>query len=289
MEFNDSKVQAALIAAGVSVFILVLKGITRPLWERYFHSYKLESDYKFEQKKQVREAISKHKIVLLNAAESLNHRMWNFSENALEGWHRADNFPLYEKYYLVSFCYRFLLFFAICREIEKETIFLDSTVSTNTDLTLLKYIKLFPQLFCDVSIFDGVEYDKSSDTDHFYRDDFNAMLKKISPSGELLDFEEFKALNLQKDFSKIISYLSGISVQRDCIRWQSLSSFHFVLMAFLNEYGYDFQVTSEKQFKDLSNNLPSNTITQNVEKFVKRSGLGKNKQLKSAIMCLKRV
>ncbi|MGU3815398.1 hypothetical protein [Vibrio diabolicus] len=289
MNFSDPKIQAALIAAVVSVFVLILKGISRPIWERYFHTYKLESDYRFEQKKQVREAISKHKIALLNAAESLNHRMWNFSENAPEGWHRVDSSPIAQKYYLISFCYRFLLFFAICRDIEKETVYLDSTVSTDTDLTFLKYIKLFPQLFCDASIFKGLDYDKSSDTDHFYRDDFNAMLKKLYSNEQLLDFDEFKKLNLDNDFAKIIEYLSGVSVQRDCMRWQALNSFHYVLMAFINEYGYDFQVTSPKQFKKLAADLPTNILANNVDKFVRRSGLGKSKQLKGALTSLKRV
>lgn len=289
MNFSDPKIQAALIAAAVSVFVLILKGISRPLWERYFHTYKLEGDYRFEQKKQVREAISKHKIALLNAAESLNHRMWNFSENIPEGWHKVDNSPVEEKYYLISFCYRFLLFFTICRDIERETLYLDSTVSTDTDLTFLKYIKLFPQLFCDVSIFKGFEYDKSLDSDHFYRDDFNAMLKKMYSNEKLLDFDEFKKLDLDNDFAKIIEYFSGVSSQRDCMRWQALNSFHFVLMAFINEYGYNFQVTSAKQFKKLTDDLPTNIITQNVDNFVKRSGLGKSKQLKAALNSLKRV
>lgn len=106
---------------------------------------------------------------------------------------------------------------------------------------------------------------------------------------QLLDFDEFKKLNLHKDFAKIIEYLSGVSVQRDCMRWQTLNSFHFVLMAFINEYGYDFQVTSTKQFKGLTDDLPTNTMTQNIDKFVKRSGLGKSKQLKAALNSLKRV
>jgi NAD-dependent SIR2 family protein deacetylase len=115
------------------------------------------------------------------------------------------------------------------------------------------------------------------------------MLKKINSNTQLLDFNEFKKLDFDNDFPKIIKYFSGVSLQRDCMRWQALNSFHFVLMAFINEYGYDFQVTSTKQFKKLTDDLPTNIITQNVDTFVKRSGLEKSKQLKAALNCLKRV
>lgn len=288
MDFNDVRVQAALIAAFVTVFILILKGLSKPFWEKHFHNFKLESDYNFEQRKKVKEAIFKHKVVLLNAAESLNYRMWNFSDNAPEGWHRLDDdSKLSEKYYLLSFCYRFLLFFSICREIEKEMVYLDSTVSTTIDLNFIKYIKLFPQLFCDVAIFKGIEYDNSADNDHFYSDDFKTELKKMKIEDRLLEFEEFKALSLKNDFEKIIKYFSGVSSNRDCVRWQVLNSFHFLLIAFLNDYGYDFQVTSKKQLNALANKLPSNSISQNLKGLIKRSGLIKNKNIEMVIKELK--
>ncbi|QSB41860.1 hypothetical protein JTY93_11205 [Pseudomonas hygromyciniae] len=78
MEFTDPKVQSALIAAAVTIATLLLRAITKPIWERNFHKFKLESDYTYDQRKKVKEAISKHKVPLLNSAESLNHRLWNF-------------------------------------------------------------------------------------------------------------------------------------------------------------------------------------------------------------------
>jgi hypothetical protein len=290
MNFTEPKIQAALVAAVVTISVLILKGISKPIWEKYFHTFKLESDYNFEQKKKVKEAISLHKVALLNAAESLNHRMWNFSKNAGEGWHRLDDdYEISDKYYLQSFCYRFLLFFSICREIEKEMVYLDSTVSTSTDLTFIKYIKLFPQLLCDVSIFKGIEYDKSKDTDHFYSDDFKALLKKMNSDKKLLEFEEFKSLNLESDFGKVVQYFSGISFEKNCLRWQVLNSFHFILMAFVNDFGYDFQVTNKKQLNELAEDLPINSISKNLESFIKRSRLDKNKNIKMAMKALKRV
>src|SRR5476649_2754630 len=124
MEFTDPKIQSALIAAAVAILTLLLRALTKPIWERSFHKFKLDSDYKYDQRKKVREAISKYKVPLLNAAESLNHRLWNFSKNASEAWHiRKDEENISDKYYLLSFCYRFLLFFSLCRKVDLELVY----------------------------------------------------------------------------------------------------------------------------------------------------------------------
>jgi len=116
----DPKITAAIIAAFVSIFTLLITSLIKPFWEKHFHKFKLKSVHDFEQRKQIKEAISKNKTMLLNSAESLNHRLWNFSKNSDKKWHSFnENDNLEDKYYLVSFCYRFLAFFAWCRIIEK--------------------------------------------------------------------------------------------------------------------------------------------------------------------------
>ncbi|KAB0509269.1 hypothetical protein [Pseudomonas moorei] len=169
MSLTDPNVQSALIAASTTLTVLFLRALAKPVWERSFHKFKLESDYRYDQRKRVREAISKYKVPLLNSAEYLNHRLWNFSKNAPEAWHvKSADEQIKDKYYLQSFCYRFLLFFAICRKVDLELVFLDSTVSTKEDLELLKYLKCFPHFFCDAGIFEGLNYDHSKPTDHFF-------------------------------------------------------------------------------------------------------------------------
>lgn len=60
MNITDPNVQSALIAAIVTIITLVLRAFAKPLWERSFHRFKLESEYKYDQRKKVRDAISKH-------------------------------------------------------------------------------------------------------------------------------------------------------------------------------------------------------------------------------------
>ena len=290
IEFSDPEVQSALIAAAVTLFVLVLQAFTKPLWERHFHRFKLESEYKNDQRKKVRGAISKHKVPLLNAAEYLNHRLWNFSENAHLGWHVANSGVVArDQYYLQSFCYRFLLFFAICSKVDLDLVFLDSTESTSKDLEFLKYLRLFQQFFCDAGIFKGLNYDDSKDTDHFFGDDFRGIISKIEGSDGFISFSEFKARINEEDFQRIVGYISGVSIDRSCKRWYVLNGLHFALMSFLNDYGYDFQKTAQPKISKLAKGLPKNLLINNVERFAGRISLGKNKSVREVIKAMSEV
>ena len=292
MNITDPNVQSALIAAIVTIITLVLRAFAKPLWERSFHRFKLESEYKYDQRKKVRDAISKHKVPLLNAAEYLNHRLLNFSKNADKGWHTKGCDENYvDKYYLLSFSYRFLLFFAICRKVDLELVFLDSSESTKKDLEMLKYLKFFPQFFCDAGIFNGRGYDQSKATDHFFGDDFRELVNKLSLGGDdkLISFSEFKDGRYKEDFESIVNYFSGISVDHSCNRWHALSGFHFALISFLNDYGYDFQKVSNYNLSDLANSLPKNLLLDNIKNFSIRVSLGKNKNIRKAISAMSAV
>ncbi|WP_282354624.1 hypothetical protein [Pseudomonas sp. PS01303] len=287
MELTDPKVQSALIAAAVTIATLILRAITSSIWERYFHKFKLESDYKYDQRKKVREAISKYKVPLLNSAESLNHRLWNFSKNAPEAWHiQRDGEHISDKYYLLSFCYRFLLFFSLCRKIDLELVYLDSTVSTEKDLDFLKYLKLFPQIFSDTEIFKGTGYNQSVATDHFFSDEFREFVREMSSDDKILSYSEFKKKIEEKEFIHLITYFSGVSVDYSCLRWQVLNSFHIILMAFLNDYGYDFQKTSKEKISGLAKSLPPNNLIKNAYIFIERACLNNNKEVRNAMSAL---
>lgn len=290
MELTDPKIQSTLISAAVTIATLLLSAITKPIWERHFYKFKLESDYKYDQRKKVREAISKYKVPLLNSAELLNHRLWNFSRNAPEAWHTLrEGERISEKYYLSSFCYRFLIFFSLCRKIDLELIYLDSTVSTKKDLYFLKYLKLFPQIFSDTEMFKGTDYDHSAATDHFFGDDFRELVSKISNGEKLLSYSEFREKVEEKEFTRLITYFSGISENHSCRRWQALNSFHFILMAFLNDYGYDFQKTSKQKMSDLAKSVPPNSLVKNIDAFIERACLNKNKEVRNAMSALSNV
>lgn len=53
MSLTDPGVQSALIAAVVTLTVLVLRALAKPIWERNFHRFKLESDYRYDQRKKL--------------------------------------------------------------------------------------------------------------------------------------------------------------------------------------------------------------------------------------------
>ena len=161
MNWEDPKIQAAVISAIISVITVLLSFFLKSIYERHFHIFKLESEHEYEQRKKIKEVIAKHKTQLLDSAESLNHRLWNFSEKHNKNWHTVKNLKLlHEHYYLASFTYRMLAFFAWMRKVEREMVFLDGTVATKQDLNFVKYLKIFPQLLCDVTLFEGLDYNR---------------------------------------------------------------------------------------------------------------------------------
>lgn len=284
----DPKVIAALVSAVVTISIFIVSSIVKSIWDKHFHNFKLKADHKYEQRKKIKEAISKHKVRLIDASESLNHRLWNFSDNCGKNWHKLrDGKAINELYYLESFSYRFLSFFAWCRKIEKEMIYLDSTISDSEDLELIKYLKIFPQMFCDTALFDGHGYDASHAKDHFFKDDFLYMVDSLITKEGVVTYSEFKRKSDGAEYTKIINYLDGVSGEKACLKWYSLNLFHFVLMAFLNKFGYDFQWTSKDKLKSLSGKIPKNILAVNLPGILERNHLDKTSEIKSVINVLK--
>ena len=118
--------QAAIIAALTALLTTMLSFVTKSWIEKRIHLNKLESEYRYEQQKNLKAILSKNKMRLLNAGESLNHRLWNNIENHSENWLSSRG------NYYYSFVYRFVSFFAYIRQIEKELIYIDSTFAGKT-------------------------------------------------------------------------------------------------------------------------------------------------------------
>lgn len=224
------------------------------------HIEKLDKTHKHEQRKKIKEIISKNKVNIIDAAESLNNRMWNFGDNHSEGWHIKNDKKIDDQYYLYSFAYRLLSFFSWCGKVEKEMIYLDSTIAEEKDLDFVKFLKLFPQLMCDASLFKDLEYDYSHDTDHFYKNNFQSSINQISREYGVITFEEFKSKIEKNEINvdKVINFLSGINPNEQRLRWFRLESMHFVLLMFINSFGYDFQHTNVEKIRTLLNKHKDN-------------------------------
>ncbi|MFQ6257685.1 hypothetical protein ACLMPK_18385 [Yersinia enterocolitica] len=283
---SNPPVVAALVSASVTILLFLIKGLCTPFWNKHFHVYKIKVEHNYEQRKKIKEAISKYKMPLLDSAESLNHRLWNFSGNCAKGWHNFKNNELLsEKYYLQNFCYRFLAFYAWCLKFERELIYLDVTLSDKDDLYFVKYMKVMKNIFCDASMLNDTGYNNEHAVDHFFKDDLTSMVEGMFTSTGVITFSEFKLKN-KVDYAQVCKYISTIMQDKSCNKWHLINCFHFILMAFLSKYGYDYQRTGLFKLYKLRCREPQNKLIVNFNLLICNAKLNKCKEIKKAIAIL---
>jgi hypothetical protein len=285
------QVVAAIVAAITSIATLLISSLFKAFYEKHFHLFKLEAEHRYEQRKKIKEILSKNKIQLLNCAESLNHRLWNFSENYKENWHKLDggfkNISRY--YYFSSFVYRMVVFFSWIRKIEREMVYLDTTVSTKEDLDFIKYLRLLPQVFCDLYLFEGFDYDKNYASDHFFKNDFELMADCLIKENEICDFAKFEKSCSKHlpNLKSMCQFLDGISPDENRLRWDRLQVFHICLMAFINAFGYDFQYTSKDKIKRIVSSPRKSRLMNNFMGLLERDKINRQKEIKKIIKAIR--
>lgn len=291
---DDIKITVALISGAVSIVTVLFSFLLKAWFERHFVIFKLEAEHQYEQKKQIKGVIAKNKTSLLDAAESLNHRLWNFSANYTRNWHILDDDykKLPDYYYLASFVYRILHFFAWVRRIETQMVYIDATVASPNDITFIKFLRVINQSMCDTVLFDGLEYNEFYATDHFFRNDFNYMCECFWNDEDIVSYAEFKngKNSCLIEAEPMALFLNGMNPEESRYRWDRLQVLHYLLIMFLNVYGYDFQQSNQEKIDELlsRSTRPNKTIT-NLERILSDVSLTKNQEVKNTLKILKKL
>ncbi|OPY64651.1 MAG: hypothetical protein A4E62_02817 [Syntrophorhabdus sp. PtaU1.Bin002] len=282
-----------LISAGVSIVTVLLSFLLKAWFERYFLIFKLEAEHRYEQKKKIKEVIAKNKTSLLDAAESLNHRLWNFSKNYEKGWHKLSGKLVPDShYYLASFAYRILSFYAWVRRVEIQMVYLDATVASRDDLNFLKFLRLFEQTMCDTVLFEGLKYNSFYSRDHFFKNNFVHMCECFWKNDEIMSYADFKSntAGCLEEAEPMVDFLSGMNPEESRLRWDRLQALHYVLLMFLNSYGYEFQRTSIDKIKSLLDSAPrQNKTIRNMESMIEEMSLGKHSEVKRVLETLQKL
>ncbi len=241
----ETAIVTASIAAGTSLAtILVIK----PWVDRKIHIFQLRQNFKAEQIKKIKNVFAEHKNKLLKAGEKLNNRLKNFAKNHQENWHSVSGNYTVDTHYLDTTVYHFLSFFANIQLIEKQLIHLDTTISDKSDLRTIKFFRLFHDVMCDVDLFEKFQLA----TDHFFSTPFENFSNNLIENNEVINLDKFmdnKPLILDK-IKPIYAFIDGMSPSENRLRLERLKIFHLSLIAFMNEFGYDYQKnTTEKNFR----------------------------------------
>jgi hypothetical protein len=276
----DIKLQVIIISSLTSILIFFLGWIIRIIYERTSLNYKLRKEYHFEQKKKLKEEIAKNKMHLLNAGEELNHRLWNFSQNVGENWHSKTKEEIFnsEQYYIKSFVYRFLKFLHWVIETEKDTISFDTIVANKKDILFLKYVKTFKDIFTDADLLKDLGYNKTHNTNHFFKNDLKTYTKLVTINGEVIDFDEFKeTLLVEYDtLEKVVEYFSKIENLNSDKNLNILRACHLIIIKFLNTFGHDYQKTNSEKINKITEKYKTELlIKKELKIFIKKSKLNR--------------
>ena len=242
----DINLKVALISAIVSIGIWILSIFFDPVKEKITYVYKLKTEHKYEQKKEIKNVLAKYKMQLINTTDALNHRLLNLHDN----YKWLDVKGEYDSYYFKSFLYRLLSFFAWIRKAENEMIYLDTSIATKEDVIFIKFLNLFQKIFYEARLLveTDSDYDVFFEVDHFFTDNFRSICEKLltDDNDSVCTYEEFVTPD-----TSLNSYLDGLNPTEKRYRWDILQLLHYLSIAFLNTYGYDFQYTNENQINDL--------------------------------------
>lgn len=282
----DIKIQVAIIAASTSVVTTVLSLLVKSFMERRFHVFKLQAEHRYEQRKEIKRILSRNKIRFLNACESLNNRLWNFTSNYRHDWHCVNgNFNVPKQYYFNSFVYRLVCVFGWIQRIENEMVYLDTTIASREDMAFLRYLRLLPQVMCDISLFQGFDYDENHDTDHFFRNDFDKMVEGIMTEDGVYTFSQFEDTieTHVQNMRGICCFLDGISPNEERLRWDRLYLLHISLVALMNAFGYDFQCTDKAKIRHLLQTPRKGRLNHNFVALVSRNQMSNQKELRPIV------
>lgn len=275
----DIKLQVVIISSGTSILIFLIGWFFKFIYERYSLSYRLSKEFEFEQKKKLKEEIAKNKTHLLNSIEALNHRMWNFSQNVDENWHKKSEenwFQDEEQYYINSFLYRFLCFIHWTLKTESDTVSVDTTIASKEDITYLKWIKTFKDIFTDTDLLKELNYNRAKNTNHFYKNDLIGYTKLLIENNRVIDFDEFET-KLKYNYTnlkKVIEYFTSIENDDNDKNLNVLRCYHLLAIKFLNDYGHDYQHTSSEKLDRIINLYkPKIKIKKSFVEFIKKSKL----------------
>jgi hypothetical protein len=207
--------------------------------------------------------------------------MLNFAENYKKGWLVVKEDYLCDNYYFHSFVYRFLSVYAWIKKIQSEMIFLDTTISTKSDLEFIKFLRVFPELFCDLILIEGEKADGRNAVDHFFKNEFELFPDIIICEKGIISFSEYRnnLTVVQNDLLSLFNFFDGITPEENRKRWDRLHLLNLTIIIFLNNYGYDFQRTDDNKIDEAIKCPKISKYLKNYFNLLNNYRLGDNKEV----------
>ena len=285
--------QAAIIAAVVGLIAGFIGPAAKHFWDRWSLRHRLRTEHEYSERKKLRELISAFHGRVLEAAESLNHRLWNLKKNQGQGWLELNGHygEAGERYYFRTTIYRMLEFLRRLQDFQDQAIYIDARIAEKTDVLFLMYAKALEWALTDVALFDGLPYDPNHATDHLFKGHIRVACEVCAGKDakfSLFEFENnLRAGKFIDEFSPLYRFFDGLSADGS-LRWDRLVVFHLLLCSFINAFGYSMQRTSPEQISELATSLRHPEVLSNLLRWREKLGIGSDKEGKIITRTLNR-
>jgi hypothetical protein len=231
--FDDPKIAAAWIAAGVSLAVTLLAAPLRLFVERHLQRQKVAVEYEYTQRTKLRAEIGEYHGRLHEAGNSLRYRLVNLEKHWPDGWLRVEgdySQPTSERYYFRTTVYRFMVFLGLANRFERAAIHVDNRVADPSDKYFVGYIQAMRWALTDASLFRTERYDEAEDTAHFFTDHLRHMCATVlDEDGNALDLRAFESLLGRKhELERVLRFFDGVEPKleedpgRRDLRWDRL-------------------------------------------------------------------
>ena len=275
----SSLLTAPINVLWAAIVSAIISALVSYWFKRGENRHKAQVEYEYEQRKKQRELIGSYHGRLLSASNSLMQRQWNLYKHHDQGW--LDMNGNYNEcgYYFASTLYRFLSVFGLVRQLETAAVLLDARIAEKKDFIFLNYVAVLHWVMTDVALFDGMPYDNTNQTDHFFSDEFRHYGEKILVEGRLLSFEEFKTGPCANgELISVLRFFDGVRPGEERLRWDRLVALHLILMAFVNTFGYARQRSSTRHFADAAAQIRNPKVIENLVEWLARHELGGDRE-----------
>lgn len=252
----------------------------------------MQTEHEYSERKKLRELISRFHGRVLEASEALNHRLWNLHENQEKGWLNlhGDYSVAGDAYYFRTTIHRVLALLIYLKHFQDEAIFIDARIAEKTDRLFLQYVKALEWALTDAALFKGLPYDSSIPTDHMFKGHIRVACEVCTEPGIPISLGEFEKCLRNGDFVQellpLYQFFDGLASDKS-LRWDRVVSFHLLLCAFINAFGYPMQRTSKKQFRDLATTISHPEVLRNLWGWLGRLGIDRNNAGKTVFRVLK--
>lgn len=126
----------------------------------------------------------------------------------------------------------------------------------------------------DVALFDGVQYDRSEATDHFFSDDLRKACDSCYANDNVIPYDTLeKRIAEDRGLDHVIAFFDGLVRSEPRYRWDRTVALHLLVVGFINKFGYPEQRSSADQISQILAQFRNPEIPSNLNHWLRRLGL----------------